>query len=864
MKSKKSTRALNYSKEKAIFAILIISIFVISIPIISKFTKEVYAGDLQFDDNGNLTYTVKNVKDSSGVAYRSIGWVLKRYNMPIDAPGQQYVIIRKGSSSVLYPDPNNSSIMLSTFVSTSTEILNAIEKKSSKWKKQVVDYGGKIYIDSVMTVVVNGTPQGSVSSDGKCTGEYYLTYDGISKARAWGKPTDLLQYYDLAVDYKPKKKEINPEYNDETAKTEKKSSEIVCDFVIASNDKGKEIYKVSEAIPSGERVYLSGKASKYCYDLENTNVSGTIKIPVKINTTYILKWVDYKGVYHAESQTVQRNYYVSKKYSYYRVDKANVYKLRDIKLSSDALESEMLFKPDNDVNKYVEQYGASKNRITYKIDKAKCVTEDVVIFSSNNLRPSIPDDNYQKVANEAVSYIKVKNDYLSIEDNIVLNDEEVKNSGKAPVYKMPEKIDILEKDLFLSYESPNGEYVPKCELLYKNVTFNTSKKNVVATNKISIFTPVVCKISMLFTKNLNQEVNPVENTVILGKNVEMSENFSGFHSNLKGYGERDYSEYVGYKFIKLPISVYVEGNYYRKNEWIYLGWGNSTDLSLMNIQVPPSTKLGNYKGQYKCYVMNADGEEEEGGLGANTSINQSFAYVDFDFRVSGNVYKFGVEDGTQRYAVDKLVFSNQEGAGSENNSVRNYDSRTGDNCDELCYSYSMNVTGDYSNEDKIMISYIYYYLKDGKRIPVNVYTYSDGKLEKADDKKIIKTNNFKSAGVHEYSVKSQLEFKGKIYAFEKNIEIEGTSDLVRNYRDRLRDGSILVAFDITVYKDNKPYLSYINFENAKKGYCNMWKEEGFNYIQKLEAYEYEMFDGDALCIGGEIKQKNKYLVVGTH
>lgn len=78
-------------------------------------------------------------------------------------------------------------------------------------------------------------------------------------------------------------------------------------------------------------------------------------------------------------------------------------------------------------------------------------------------------------------------------------------------------------------------------------------------------------------------------------------------------------------------------------------------------------------------------------------------------------------------------------------------------------------------------------------------------------------------------------------------------------------GYILVNFDIETIKDGSPYLSYINRENEKDGYCNMWKMAGYQY--KKEDCRGNMFilqDGDYAFFHLDRSVKDDYISGGTH
>ena len=88
-----------------------------------------------------------------------------------------------------------------------------------------------------------------------------------------------------------------------------------------------------------------------------------------------------------------------------------------------------------------------------------------------------------------------------------------------------------------------------------------------------------------------------------------------------------------------------------------------------------------------------------------------------------------------------------------------------------------------------------------------------------------------------------------------------------NFREDfwLRDGYIMVQFDIVTIKNGKKHLSYTNLENAKTGFCNMWKMEGFNY-QKMDSdgVVWQLKDGDTFLYNTRRRVSLDYRTGGTH
>ena len=110
----------------------------------------------------------------------------------------------------------------------------------------------------------------------------------------------------------------------------------------------------------------------------------------------------------------------------------------------------------------------------------------------------------------------------------------------------------------------------------------------------------------------------------------------------------------------------------------------------------------------------------------------------------------------------------------------------------------------------------------------------------------------------------KLKLGEEVYIFPQEIEINSIKDIVKYYNKRLAGGYLVVGFDSYIYKDKKPYISYINEENSKKGYCNMWKMEDFKYVQDINGQGVELMSGDSICYFGKVKEYYDFKVVGTH
>lgn len=81
----------------------------------------------------------------------------------------------------------------------------------------------------------------------------------------------------------------------------------------------------------------------------------------------------------------------------------------------------------------------------------------------------------------------------------------------------------------------------------------------------------------------------------------------------------------------------------------------------------------------------------------------------------------------------------------------------------------------------------------------------------------------------------------------------------------LKNGYIIINFDITTVKDGALNLSYINEKNSPNGYCNMWNREGYQY-QKTSygGVNFNFQDGDYVIYYANKNVNEDWTSSGTH
>ncbi len=115
----------------------------------------------------------------------------------------------------------------------------------------------------------------------------------------------------------------------------------------------------------------------------------------------------------------------------------------------------------------------------------------------------------------------------------------------------------------------------------------------------------------------------------------------------------------------------------------------------------------------------------------------------------------------------------------------------------------------------------------------------------------------------EYYLPSEIHICEKGFDVAEYSKLHYGLDLEEEFW--LTEGYLLVNFEIQTITEKERKLSYTNVENAKEGYCNMWKLEGFQY-RKIDSAskEYDFKDGDTLLYSLTNSAARDYLTGGTH
>lgn len=847
--------------KKIIFIFL--TILFISLPA----SKTVFAEELYFNEGGDLVFSMHDKIATSGIKYKTIGWVIKRYDDELYASGQSFVNIPRSGFIYRMPDPENPEYRYTTFVVDGAMIMDRIAQISSEWKNQLQKYGGYVYLDSIMTVTEYGTDMGEIDEAGNLHGEAYQTYEGIRNAREWADGDKLRAYYNLMVQY-PCAPVTPPEliFTDSREEARSYTSSVASSFKVGSFLPENEKYNVSLGIPSGEDLYIYGVADQFRYFIHWKKVTGYADIPVKVTKTYELRWYDSSGIYHAEQQTVGRWYHVRRDYEYIRLESAEKYDLKNAEISSECFDTFSIGDFLTAGGCSAKQYGDSPQHV--RINAAsEYYAGTAIINSTNYQRPMIPDEDLQSSAEAVVSELTVWSDRLEINNEVLLSDEGCSKSGKALQFSLTiPKQEISSNGIIIPPETGNRtDYKSSVKLVYSCNSKNNEITNT-NINTVTVHTPVAIRTSVTVDKENNENMQPSKSDLVIGDKFILYSSSKGNHRDIKGYGSKDYEKYIKGRYVKMGFPVIYGADIYPENTWIEIS-GTAV------FRVPEYVKEGEY--EIKCLAAAQNLPAAYSDFGSVKAVSEEWVNLDigsycaedtFHVTLIGKLYGFTVENEYERYKTginavfpesfecneEPLPLCLEKLKSTDNLFVLGlYANGIGDEADEIIKIDLSYFVIDRDDDGKLMKKSVDIYQADGDDFTADTLIKMEEKLM-IPAEKAVKIRE----GVYYFS--DILEITDKLIPVEKGRDI---SDINIKSDYILYNRALVVNTDIYGADEAGRKLSYENSANEAKGYCNMWKKEGF-HVDRFE--EITLKCGDVLLIGMDKMMKNASLIIGTH
>jgi len=157
----------------------------------------------------------------------------------------------------------------------------------------------------------------------------------------------------------------------------------------------------------------------------------------------------------------------------------------------------------------------------------------------------------------------------------------------------------------------------------------------------------------------------------------------------------------------------------------------------------------------------------------------------------------------------------------------------------------------------------------------NVYTFTNIMIPESLRTFTGSTGNLPGGILREKAVQSVQNWYGEYYLPGEIHVVPKEFDILAyiekhggiNYKESfwLKNGYVIVNFQIETIQDGERHLSYINNENAVNGYCNMWKREGYQSKKVDNAgNEFNFLDGDYVLYDANKSVSKDYISAGTH
>lgn len=859
---------------------------------------DLYHESLKFDSNGNLLMTTRDKRAESNVRYKTIGWTIKRTRDAIEET--QSVRLRLEQNGASCVDPSDADYIFTYFKCAKEVIFAKIGSASEKWQRTLYKNGGIVYLDAIMTVVEHGRQLGYMDENGTLYGEVYTTAGGIINARDWADAGALRTHYNKALSFPPIPDMVSQEEENNEKRLRIRYGKEECAENNTVRIRSSE-FEVTKSIPTGESVKTDGELQKYYYAGILAHHYGSVSVPVEIRVTYTYPIETENGIIRG-SFTSAETYYVSRNYSYYRIDELNLYTLWGLEVENEALPVFPL--------EFRKLYQADVTLVRDRDSYMKIPTFRTSVYGGDIADGDcISGQELAQLAERTAGEVWVQNDELVIDGEVILDGSLTQRSTSGPKQPSGARLQPFSgENLTIPHTKRNDSYHTYAVALYQNVFSGGREAQVVKhRNPVVVHTPVTCKGGITDDIAHNQQVSPTPYfSLILGRSFTVGVSTIGTHKKEKGYGTRDYEKYVALRQVRFPFEVYDGTVHYEKHVWIDL------PPEQKSFYLPVGVHEGNYRIRYRTIAKNADAER--GGRGqngylANRKQSEYSAYDELTVTVIGRMYDLAITDIVD-YPRWRNVFYRSDGSkkgyavrvGRQNLEGTMLAERAADGVfpvlagDHPFYPLAgavglgyriklrLKTVGDLrGSDDKIVMIPTYYYVsRDGsKRQQVRLYRKRD--LTEVSRLLVLADKNRSFLPVPARNVTDPLLRAQSVQVWDGEYQLSpdlylvaADIDLDRYIRQRggrigqkdpifLQGGYLLVRFEIRSYHENAAHLSYANSDNSSRGYCNMWRMQGFFYARTDRFGNVFTFtDGDCLLFDTKNTLHRDYESRGTH
>jgi hypothetical protein len=436
--------------------------------------------------------------------------------------------------------------------------------------------------------------------------------------------------------------------------------------VIKADVRGAERFDVSKGIPTSESLYVNARAKAYLYRNQFTEIKGTKTYPITVSRTYSLSWTEYvsgppdsKGnpttvpVPRSDSQTVTQSYTVERKYSFWLIDRLEVYSLQRAEVANYALPSaKVTLQPSGYTAPTVSGNHEASVSAHVTDPVYRNVTLPIQSLNGGSSRPSVPTENWKSEAEQAVGKIKVRNDSLVFNGQTIMDNRIIEETapipGVIPTAPMIGQNVLYGSGFVIDSGKSNKAAQPSSGTLSyalikgigggSNQTFPIS-----GINPVTVHTPVVNRATISDDQAHNQKTVPTSgrSALILNRPITVTIPTSGQHRDITGYGNRDYAKYIRDKQVRFPFDVYKADRttLIPKDTWTSISVGQLQTTFYLPVWVDE----GNYDVLFRSFAENSPASFTS-QPNANLDVSHHVATQVVPVEVIGRLFDFRITD----------------------------------------------------------------------------------------------------------------------------------------------------------------------------------------------------------------------------
>lgn len=449
-------------------------------------------------------------------------------------------------------------------------------------------------------------------------------------------------------------------------------------------------------IPSTEKVAVRAKMGSWLLSCLLERKSGIDMVCVRVTVPYRTQYEEPEdeSLIISEIQYETVKVMVPKGWSYWILAEGGIYFPEEVVVRNSALESGRVEIPVRWSGDGVTQkpgyslvvYGEKDQHIRWSsYDENGCPVIDLMLSETEYIVSEVPgekpnvEEYLENVCYNAAwsdtTQFSVRSDCVAIDGIVLLSDLE----GYAGVGKTPDRTVLTElkgriedttysqtyaDGIALVATASNGRFDTEADLIYtagETNVGNETRKQVLAkgVNEINIHTPVVC-LPTIWAEHESMyqcEEIPEGHTVLVLDEEGIHSDFilqignEGYHSDKKGYGERDYVRYLAKREgmvqneVCFPIPIWLDTENDREKEndvlleanvWYVLG------DEKQRFYVPPDTWEGSYEIKFRSVAINGKGNEDKAELRSNAQPAHYVAEGNVQVYLTGRLFGFTV------------------------------------------------------------------------------------------------------------------------------------------------------------------------------------------------------------------------------